>query len=82
MAKPQKRYMCQQCGSVAPRWAGQCGECGEWNCIIEDAGGSVTPFRAKHDLQGGGRALSLSGLNTETPLPQRLVLAGSRSPRQ
>ena len=72
MAKPQKRYMCQQCGSVAPRWAGQCGDCGEWNCIIEDAGGTVTPFRAKHDLQGGGRALSLSGLNTETPLPERL----------
>jgi DNA repair protein RadA/Sms len=73
MAKPQKRYVCQQCGSVAPRWAGQCVDCGEWNCVIEDAGGSVTPFRAKHDLQGGGRALTLSGLNTETPLPTRLT---------
>jgi DNA repair protein RadA/Sms len=72
MAKPQKRYLCQQCGSVAPRWAGQCGDCGEWNCIAEDAGGTVTPFRAKHDLHGGGKALLLTGLDCETPLPQRL----------
>jgi DNA repair protein RadA/Sms len=72
MAKPQKRYLCQQCGSVAPRWAGQCGDCGEWNCIVEDAGGSVTPFRAKHDLHGGGKALLLTGLDSVTPLPKRL----------
>jgi DNA repair protein RadA/Sms len=73
MAKPQKRYICGQCGSVAPRWAGQCGECGEWNCITEDAGGAVTPFRAKHDLSGGGRALSLAGLDSDVPLPPRLA---------
>ncbi len=72
MAKPQKRYVCQQCGSVAPRWAGQCVDCGEWNCIVEDAGAVVTPFRAKHDLHGGGRAISLSGLDAESPLPDRL----------
>ncbi len=73
MAKPQKRYVCQQCGSVAPRWAGQCDECGEWNCLVEDVGSVVTPFRAKHDLHGGGRAISLSGLHTTSELPQRLA---------
>jgi DNA repair protein RadA/Sms len=73
MAKPQKRYLCQQCGSVAPRWAGQCGDCGEWNCVIEDRASVVTPFRAKHDLHGGGQALSLAGLDAETVLPDRLA---------
>jgi DNA repair protein RadA/Sms len=73
MAKPQKRFLCQQCGSVAPRWAGQCGDCNEWNCIIEDAGGAVTPFRAKHDLSGGGRSLTLAGLDSDVPLPPRLA---------
>jgi DNA repair protein RadA/Sms len=72
MAKPQKRYACQQCGSVTLRWAGQCGECGEWNCLVEDAGAVVTPFRAKHDLQGGGQAFSLAGLDTDAKLPDRL----------
>ncbi len=40
--------------------------------MVEDAGAIVTPFRAKHDLHSGGRALTLSGLNAETALPQRL----------
>jgi DNA repair protein RadA/Sms len=73
MAKPQKRHVCQQCGSVSPRWAGQCTDCGGWNCMIEDAGGTVTPFRAKHDLHGGGQAITLTGLDAKIPLPERLA---------
>ena len=73
MAKPQKRYVCQQCGSVTLRWAGQCGDCGEWNCLVEDAGATVTPFRAKHDLHGGGQAFALSGLDSPQALPERLM---------
>ena len=40
--------------------------------MTEDAGATVTPFRAKHDLHGGGRALSMTGLDAEIPLPDRL----------
>ena len=29
--------MCQNCGAVAPRWAGKCAACGEWNTLIEEA---------------------------------------------
>jgi len=72
MAKLKKRYVCQLCGSVSPRWAGQCADCGEWNSLVEDAAGVVTPFSAKHDLRGGGRRIELVGLDAETPLPQRL----------
>ncbi|WP_425230064.1 DNA repair protein RadA [Sphingomonas sp.] len=71
MAKPQKRYVCQACGSVASRWAGQCGDCSEWNTLVEEAGAVVTPFQAKHNLQGGGRLVSLSALDQETALPPR-----------
>jgi DNA repair protein RadA/Sms len=72
MAKLQKRYVCQQCGSVASKWAGQCADCGDWNTLVEDAGGVVTPFQAKHNLQGGGRMISLSGLDSDVPLPDRM----------
>ena len=72
MAKPQKRYVCQSCGSVSHRWAGQCADCSEWNTLVEDAGAVVTPFQAKHNLQGGGRAIQLVGLDTEVALPARL----------
>ncbi|WP_431470890.1 DNA repair protein RadA [Sphingosinithalassobacter sp. LHW66-3] len=73
MAKPQKRYVCQQCGSVASKWAGQCADCGDWNTLVEDAGAVVTPFQAKHNLQSGGRAIALSGLDSEIPLPDRMA---------
>ncbi len=72
MARPQKRYVCQACGSVSPKWAGQCDDCLEWNTLVEDSGGVVTPFSAKHNLQNGGRAVMLVPLDSETPLPDRM----------
>ena len=35
MAKNKRQYQCQQCGATHSKWAGQCGECGEWNCLVE-----------------------------------------------
>lgn len=72
MAKAQKRYLCQSCGSVATKWQGQCADCKEWNTLVEDAGGVVTPFQAKHNLQSGGTAVDLVGLNADIALPDRI----------
>ncbi|WP_462326753.1 DNA repair protein RadA [Desulfobaculum sp.] len=30
-------YVCNECGSVSPRWQGQCPHCGMWNCLEEKA---------------------------------------------
>ncbi|QLC23769.1 DNA repair protein RadA [Parasphingopyxis algicola] len=73
MAKPQKRYVCQSCGSVASKWQGQCGDCKEWNTLVEDMGGVVTPFQAKHNLQSGGKAVDLVGLDADIALPERIA---------
>jgi DNA repair protein RadA/Sms len=72
MAKPKKRYVCQVCGSVSSQWAGQCADCGDWNTLVEDAGAVVTPFQARHNLQSGGRAILMSGLDAAIPLPDRM----------
>ena len=72
MAKPKTRYVCQACGGLSPRWAGQCAECGEWNSLVEDSAGVVTPFSARHNLRGGGRRIELVGLDAEATLPERL----------
>jgi len=72
MAKPQKRYLCQACGSIAAKWQGQCADCKEWNTLVEDAGGVVTPFQAKHNLQSGGKALDLVDLDADIALPDRI----------
>ena len=71
MAKLQKRYVCQSCGSVSPKWQGQCVDCQDWNTLVEDVGGVVTPFHAKHNLQSGGRAIELTALDTDVLLPPR-----------
>ena len=73
MAKPQKRYVCQACGSVQSRWQGQCPDCAEWNTLVEEAGATVTPFAAKHNLQGGGRTVLLTALDAPAVLPDRRV---------
>ena len=69
MAKPKKRYVCQECGTVSPRWQGQCEDCGNWNSLVEEAGATV--FEAKHHLASGGRDLGLVGLNSDIALPER-----------
>ncbi|WP_294260112.1 DNA repair protein RadA [uncultured Sphingomonas sp.] len=73
MAKPRKRYVCQACGSATSQWAGQCTDCGEWNTLVEEAPVAVTPFQQKHNLQSGGRAILLSGLDTDVALPDRMA---------
>lgn len=69
MAKPKKRYVCQECGSVASRWQGQCEDCGNWNSLVEEAGATV--FEMKHHLRSGGRDVDLVGLDSDIKLPDR-----------
>ncbi len=69
MAKAKRKYRCQNCGDITPRWQGQCDNCGEWNSLQEEAAASV--FSAKHDLQSGGRSVQMVDLNSAIELPKR-----------
>ena len=51
MAKAKTVYRCSECGAEAPKWVGQCPDCGAWNTLVE--GVVVAAPR--------GRALQLSG---------------------
>ncbi len=73
MAKAKSRYVCQACGSVTHRWQGQCDDCSEWNTLVEEAPVVASVFAAKHNLQGGGRAISLSGLDHPGAVPERIL---------
>jgi DNA repair protein RadA/Sms len=37
MVKSKAVFVCSQCGAQFPKWQGQCGDCGTWNSIIEEA---------------------------------------------
>ncbi len=52
MAKLKTSYYCNACGAVAPKWSGQCGDCGAWNSLVE----SVEPKPS-----GGQRFSGYSG---------------------
>lgn len=63
MARPTKSYVCQQCGSVQPKWSGRCDDCGAWNALVEEvseigAGGAL-------ERSGGtpGRRIELIALD-------------------
>lgn len=36
ITKAKLIYTCQNCGTKAAKWAGQCSDCGAWNSLIED----------------------------------------------
>ena len=72
MARLQQRYVCQSCGSVSPKWVGQCPDCGAWNTLQQEAAAPQTPFAQKHSLKGGGRMLEMQPLDAVIELPRRL----------
>jgi DNA repair protein RadA/Sms len=71
--KTQARYACQQCGALAPKWAGRCEACGAWNSMVEELPRAAVP---KGLGQGGGRRgghLDFVALRGETAGPPRLL---------
>ena len=61
MAKPKRRYVCTECGSVATRWQGQCVDCEQWNTLVEET--PATVFSTRHDLSSGGRPIAFEPLD-------------------
>jgi len=74
MARVQRLYVCQSCGAGAPRWAGRCESCGEWNTIVEElpesAGVGGGPLKAAGHK---GRVIELVSMAGETAEPPRLM---------
>jgi DNA repair protein RadA/Sms len=36
MARMKVEYVCRDCGTNHPKWAGQCAGCGAWNALVEE----------------------------------------------
>lgn len=60
-ARAKTRFVCQQCGNVAPKWLGRCGACNAWGSVVEEA--DADPPRTSGAAFGAlpaGRAQRLS----------------------
>ena len=69
MAKQKNQYICQSCGTVHPRWAGQCDGCSEWNTITEQVAENAAPLGAKVRRAQGKTIdfVPLQGASEKTP---------------
>ncbi len=54
MGKNKSSYQCEHCGIRLSKWAGQCPECQQWNCVVE------TVAEARQGARFGGYAGQLS----------------------
>jgi DNA repair protein RadA/Sms len=71
LARDGAIYVCQSCGGVHSKWAGQCASCGAWNSLVEEV--TARPPGALAPSRGKTRGLSFEGLQSEAAAPPRLT---------
>ncbi len=68
MPKPKTRFVCQSCGSVAPRWSGKCESCGEWNSYVEELLPTASRGRGARSRPVAKHAVPITQIDTEYDL--------------
>ena len=80
MAKAKVLYSCTDCGAEAPKWAGQCGDCGAWNTLVEITTSS-TPASSRTaryaGFAGEAKGLNIQKLDSVSPDDVARVKTGS-----
>ncbi len=72
MAKARVHFLCNNCGSVHPKWMGKCPDCGTWDSLQEYKEPTADTRRsgatATGDITKGADALALSEIDeSQTP---------------
>jgi DNA repair protein RadA/Sms len=72
MARDGAAYICQTCGAVHTKWAGQCSACGAWNALVEERTtappGGLAPTKSAKT-----RGLNFETLQSEDAALPRIV---------
>ena len=80
MARDGAAYICQTCGAVHPKWAGQCNACGAWNSLVEEQQsrppGALAPSKATKT-----RGLNFETLQSENAALPRIITGVSEFDR-
>ncbi len=74
MPKPSTRFVCQSCGAVAPRWAGRCETCGEWNTFSEEAVEAGPGLAKTAARPGAAKRIDFVPLAGEAAPPPRVAI--------
>ncbi len=62
MTKIKTCYICQSCGAVHNKWSGRCEDCGDWNCLQEEA---VNKMSLKKAAASPAETLSYQSLSAD-----------------
>lgn len=69
MSRTRSVFRCESCDSEQPKWAGQCGTCGEWNSLVEKV----------QRAPGAHRSPSVSGSEPQALSITDVVVDGSEA---
>jgi DNA repair protein RadA/Sms len=72
MARDGAAYICQACGAVHSKWAGQCTSCGAWNTLVEEVQ-SRPPGALSTTKATKQRGLNFLSLESEGTAPPRIA---------
>ncbi len=61
-------FRCQSCGGQAPKWMGQCPECGQWDTLAEE-----------RQISGGGKQKKASFMPEPVPIGSVVVTESDRT---
>lgn len=71
MAKVSRTlYVCRECGATAPKWAGQCVECGAWNTLDESIGPAMAASRSGYGGETAGSEVQSLGAVVASEQPR------------
>jgi DNA repair protein RadA/Sms len=72
MAKQATAFVCQSCGAIHRKWAGQCSACGAWNALSAESPALAARGPAGKGLGAKrGRRVTLAPLSAEEAPPAR-----------
>ena len=54
MARSTASFVCQSCGTTAPKWSGKCESCGGWNTITEESAPAPIGAGATKNIDASG----------------------------
>jgi len=73
MAKTDHVFICQACGAIAPKWAGKCESCGEWNTLQEETVRAVVPGALAAPVGKRGKGVAFADLAGVSDPPMRMT---------
>ncbi len=73
MARDFANYVCQSCGAVHTKWAGQCSGCESWNTLVQETFSTPPGGLKPEKVSRMAAKLQFETLDAEDALPERMI---------